>query len=500
MGILDFFSQEAGQRRTRARDEAFDNIAGIINYYLGPTGVPAKAQAAANALEYTDAGDMPAAADASRQFMRNPTLGNAAELTAAGIALGLPMYSARLGQGIADVADDMVRAYDPNRVNIFAGAKAQNADLGALERAQKMAADGADRGAIWDNTGWFQGVDGKWRFEVDDSGIGLRSMDETQGIADGMRDEAKGILAGISERNADLKVQPDLFPRELRAAHGDLRRRAADLKAEAGSNFGPDWHHTTVGQRANYAVTGPLDGMYPDAMRDTIVRTSQPGGPYQGSYNGSKSQLEVTNSARDERSTLLHELQHMVQGEEGFARGSNPDEGAALAREAVHNASIRTYDAMKQKVEALPDDVKRAFEQFREDPRAPFAREAFGNMGRAAREVLQLWDQSNTLSRKAAGVKPRTAHQFYRRSAGETEARNVQSRMNMSPSERRASPPWETQDIPETAQMVRYGDIAQSSAPSPDARHPRNSTNGEVWRHRSIVRAITRTAAGAGHP
>jgi hypothetical protein len=43
----------------------------------------------------------------------------------------------------------------------------------------------------------------------------------------------------------------------------------------------------------------------------------------------------------------------------------------------------------------------------------------------------------------------------YRRSAGEVEARNVQSRMNMTPAERRATPPWLTQDVPDEMQIVR---------------------------------------------
>ena len=58
-------------------------------------------------------------------------------------------------------------------LRIFAGRNAKNADLDGLTRAQRLAADGADRGAIWNDTGWFQGVDGQWRFEIDDSGAGL---------------------------------------------------------------------------------------------------------------------------------------------------------------------------------------------------------------------------------------------------------------------------------------------------------------------------------------
>lgn len=47
----------------------------------------------------------------------------------------------------------------------------------------------------------------------------------------------------------------------------------------------------------------------------------------------------------------------------------------------------------------------------------------------------------------------------YRQVAGEVEARNVQTRANMTAAERRAKRPWETEDVPEDEQIVRfYGD------------------------------------------
>ena len=52
----------------------------------------------------------------------------------------------------------------------FAGERARNADLEALSRAKAMADEGKNRTEIWTSTGWFRGVDGKWRFEIDDGG------------------------------------------------------------------------------------------------------------------------------------------------------------------------------------------------------------------------------------------------------------------------------------------------------------------------------------------
>jgi hypothetical protein len=58
-----------------------------------------------------------------------------------------------------------------NAVGIFGGRLAKTADQGALAKAEALEKAGTPREQIWNDTGWFKGVDGKWRFEIDDSGL-----------------------------------------------------------------------------------------------------------------------------------------------------------------------------------------------------------------------------------------------------------------------------------------------------------------------------------------
>jgi len=44
------------------------------------------------------------------------------------------------------------------------------------------------------------------------------------------------------------------------------------------------------------------------------------------------------------------------------------------------------------------------------------------------------------------------------RLAGDVEARNVVRRMDMTPAERRDTPPWETEDVPRDQQIVSMED------------------------------------------
>ena len=68
-----------------------------------------------------------------------------------------------------NAAFDPANADSPNLMFAFAGERAKTADLNALNLAKRMELDGIDRDDIWVKTGWGRGVDGKWRFEIDDS-------------------------------------------------------------------------------------------------------------------------------------------------------------------------------------------------------------------------------------------------------------------------------------------------------------------------------------------
>jgi hypothetical protein len=107
------------------------------------------------------------------------------------------------------------------------------------------------------------------------------------------------------------------------------------------------------------------------------------------------------------KSTTLHELQHAVQQREGFARGGSPQSaGMDLAEIANRAAELASQGV------PMDEAKRRAFEE--------------------------LGDFAN-----------------YKRLAGEVEARNVQSRMDMDAATRRATPPWATEDVPRDQQIVR---------------------------------------------
>ena len=64
---------------------------------------------------------------------------------------------------------------------------------------------------------------------------------------------------------------------------------------------------------------------------------------------------------------------------------------------------------------------------------------------KSAQETKRKWDRLDKL----------TDFEKYERLAGEAEARNVQTRMDYTPEQRKAAAPWTTLDVPENELIVR---------------------------------------------
>lgn len=267
----------------------------------------------------------------------------------------------------------------PGSVAMFAGPGAKNANLGALQRAKELKAQGADARRIWDETGWFEGVDDGWRFEIDDSAAFLE--------------------------------HPAGSPKGAEMLRHDVLAEAYDLS--------------------------------------NVQQAIRPGDVAKGRYDPEfKTIMAQGPSISDRRSVALHEMSHVVDDLEGFAEGGSP---AGMAREfAIKRARINAIeneigDAPLMRQSELMDD---------------WVSGRISDDEALLQETLlrQQFPALNELDKLTADIAGRSADGFadYRRLAGEVEARNVQTRRDMDMDQRRASPPWETEDVPRDRQIVRF--------------------------------------------
>lgn len=304
--------------------------------------------------------DLFALAKSSREITpgQNIPLNQLLALTALGTGAGLAAPKGALG--------------------IFAGQASKTADLDLLAQAKSMAegkmnshgipAEPAD---IYKQTGWFQGADGHWRYEISDDTSAYQPGYARRSAISGLR--SRGVTPDVD--NTGFWTDPEtIFDHpELYKAYPELN----DL---------------------NVAVVPP--GMM----------TRGAAGTY---FNGQGINLNssVAYDLDSGKSTLLHELQHGIQHIEGFSPGTNPDSIEQSVRKVLEK-KVHDFDN---------GDISEPEYNYWTDVAAPL------------------------FKAKQAGVD--WPYMGYKGAAGEVEARNVQSRMDMTPAQRQTFPPWTTESI-----------------------------------------------------
>lgn len=273
----------------------------------------------------------------------------------------------------------------------FGGVGAKTANLVSLDKAKKMKEQGETALQIWRETGWTNEFpDKKWRFEIDDS-MAVLNPDASKHIEAGKKYAGKSEItaADIPKIHAikDSWDLPDLLQHdELYDAYPQLR----NLKAR---------------------VDAGLDAR----------------GSYSGSGSSGIGEISFNPKAigddEDIPQTLLHEIQHAIQRQEGFAKGGNTIQAPTL-RET------------KDLIDALESDLFKA--QKRGD------KEGYKKLYEA------LWNLQ-------------TGEGAYKRLAGEAEARLTASRAQLDKYWRGALEPWTQFDVPRREQIVSFGDAVQQS-------------------------------------
>lgn len=166
-------------------------------------------------------------------------------------------------QGRASAVDPSGR--DQSALFAFAGERAQTANTRHLESAQQRIAAGENAETVRRETGWFQGPDERWRFEINDSDA--RFLPFTNGTAGELWTES---LDRVLDFPALFAAYPDLRHLDVVSARG-MGNRRGQFRARSGEIM-----------------------------------------------------LNAERGAMEQFSTLLHEIQHGIQHLEGFATGGDP--------------------------------------------------------------------------------------------------------------------------------------------------------------------------------
>lgn len=332
--------------------------------------------------------------------------------------------------------------------------------LGNLNVARQMENTKKDAKAIKMATGWERGADGKWRYEIPDAK--LSDMTDIDGKGTMVKRNTEDML-WTSGKLGDKVDAPSLFK-----AYPDLK----DVRLETD------------------AITNGL--------------------PSNGSFNPKINTITIhANNLKYLNSILNHEIQHAIQHIEGFARGGNPEYLQWRIEAAKKEWRARVWaDALRDKAEEMGEhhnqvEVEKALmDEYKEmgmdnDEWMPDKETRIKGFNYFARGYA---DRSFDNDIRAFRLNESTRSDYnsyveYTKLGGEVEARNVQSRMNMSPEERRKLLAEETEDVARKDQIFLYGDNdAYSLKQNKDAEYLEAVRNGDMEKAQKMVYDAARAA------
>lgn len=332
----------------------------------------------------------------------------------------------------------------PNKTRYsYAGEKSKTADKASLEKARELDKSGTDNETIRRETGWFKGADGLWRYEIDDSGAVYRASGDAQ-ARESSNDYVKYMELERAFLEGTLTQEDFAVLRKLDEQwRGERARLAYNL------NNG----EATL---ADIMQHGALFEAYPEIAKTKIEFANLPEGT-RGAYVPSRDVIQLNESLRNNQdqimSTLLHEVQHRIQSEEGFANGANPgywnkDPQYSRAAQQYKDNLNRIYWKLSREERAMLDEYRQTSKQLDDyiSGESTMSLEESDRLEERNDELYEELYKKDWFAKmlryervlENAGV---AINEFYWNTAGEIEARDTANRKGMTAEERKNAAP-----------------------------------------------------------
>ena len=190
----------------------------------------------------------------------------------------------------------------------FAGQKASTANLEQLKNAQEMETLGADMKSIRKATGWFKGMDGKWRFEIDDSKAEFRRDGDARLM------QEKGY-----QRMQELT---DKWIASINDGTEFTEAEQTEMEQLGEKYYDAVWEEKYM--LTDFLKHDELFEAYPRLKGVALEFDELPAGT-NGFFSKRSNTIVLSDKLFGKSAdTLIHEIQHIIQNYEGFAKGSNP--------------------------------------------------------------------------------------------------------------------------------------------------------------------------------
>lgn len=302
------------------------------------------------------------------------------------------------------------RTGPPERYS-YGGVNANTADQKTLARAQELQMQGEDDERVRKETGWHTGMEGKLRFEIDDSKMKYH----------------RGGDAAFSRNHPDYAEYQKLVDKMLTGSAEAWKPEDQGLLQELDKTWGREYGRLSERvDRGSATLEDVIDHeelfqAYPQ-LRNVRVEFKELPGNTQGYFSPSENKIALDSKLRSApEATIIHEIQHAIQKAEGFASGASPEYWQQHRDEAKEARIADIREEIARLEEQLPWDLNR---WTAEDD----AIEA--KIGELEDSIIDI--------QNGVGM---DSYDLYRNTAGEIEARDAASRRELTPEQRRAAPP-----------------------------------------------------------
>lgn len=343
-------------------------------------------------------------------------------------------------------------------------AEEANTRLDNLAVAREMEKSGKDAKSIKIATGWERGADGKWRYEEEDFEYIPKGNAREKSLLE--REPWHKELMSLS----DKVYNGEKLSNEEEVRFDELSKKETELKDSL--------KKSDIKFLDDYVSDNTLFKEYPELKQVKVEF-------YDGSFfdGGSYSHHDMTirinnNSPLDAKSILVHEVQHAIQHIEGFSRGGNSrtyrnylnsikekrdawsmiDEFEEKSKELGSDASqMDVYKAVRDEYTSLGMTFGDGIMPSRDAFDKGFNLWARGYDKEGYEDAYK--EYQNLIEKFGLGESKDRYHEL----SGEVEARNVQSRLNMTPEERRKTLASETEDVAREDQIFLYDSMGANS-------------------------------------
>lgn len=311
--------------------------------------------------------------------------------------------------------------------------------LDNLKVAREMESTGKDAKSIKMATGWERGADGKWRYETTDIEYYPRGDARKNKIIEN-RPWYKEYMQLVNKL-----LEGENLTQKEQERYDDLYQQEQEARTQ--------YENSSKMYLDDYVKDDNLFNAYPELKHTKIVFVHS-NNDEAGSYSHKDNTITVNlNSGIEVNSILAHEIQHAIQRIEGFATGGNY-KSVLLFFEENPEVEIKfvvdeTYKEAKNRgIDITKEELYKMFTE-RDD---------------VAQDIEnEIIDRNNITEVELGEVYNSGIDAGYRSISGEVEARNVQSRLNMTPEEKRNSLAYETEDVAREDQIFLYDSMVASS-------------------------------------